>query len=90
MAAGRDWRPDAEVGAGGDARRRLLENAQPGFLAEHEERVHHIPEAARREIATAVSSIASRRRCSMMVRCRCRRRRLIHGSYIYDGIGRGW
>jgi hypothetical protein len=37
---GRDGRPGAEVGAAGDARRCLLEDAQPGLLAEHEEGVH--------------------------------------------------
>ena len=37
---GRDGGPGAEVGAAGDARRCLLEDAQPGLLAEHEEGVH--------------------------------------------------
>ena len=63
VAAGGDGRPDAEVDAAGDARRRLLEDAQPGFLAKHEERVHHGSKAAaRREISAApVSSMDSRR-----------------------------
>jgi hypothetical protein len=60
VAAG-DGRPDAEVDATGDARRSLLEDAQPRFLAKHEERVHHSQKLARRKIATAaVSSINSR------------------------------
>jgi hypothetical protein len=37
---GRDGGPGAEVGAAGDARRCLLEDAQPGLVAEHEEGVH--------------------------------------------------
>jgi hypothetical protein len=55
MGLGGDGRrPGAEVGAAGDARRCLLEDAQPGLLAEHEEGVHTSAGELRRGRAAVV------------------------------------